>query len=133
MRAMRKLTVFLLISLLMLQAALAAAGSACLHERDGHAQHFGHHAHQHRATLPDDSASADTAHAADAANTADTGDLDQDHDCTTCHANALTGVPARLDWPPLPEGAAVVADDVPLHLSPPPPARPERPNWRTAA
>jgi len=130
MRAMRKLTVFLLISLLMLQAALAAAGSACLHERDDHAQHFGHHAHQHRATLPDHSASADTAHAAD---TATTGDLDQDHDCTTCHANALTGVPARLDWPPLPEGTAIVADDVPLHLSPPPPARPERPNWRTAA
>ncbi len=118
---MRKLVTFLLIALLMLQAALAAAGSACLHEREDHAQHFGHHAHQHRATQPDHPAVADT------------GDLDQDHDCTTCHANALTGVPVRLHWPVLPEGKALVADDVPLHLSPPPLARPERPNWRFTA
>ncbi len=118
---MRKLIVFLLITLLTLQAALAAAGSACLHERDAGAHHFGHHAHQHRTAAPDHPTVAET------------GDLDQDHDCATCHANALTGVPADLHWPALPEGKAAVADDLPFHLSPPPPARPERPNWRPIA
>lgn len=118
---MRKLIVFLLITLVTLQAAFAAAGSTCLHERDAGANHFGHHAHQHRTPAPDHPV------------TADTGDLDQDHDCTTCHANALTGVPSWPHWPSLPEGTAIVADASPFHLSPPPPARPERPNWSCAA
>lgn len=118
---MRKLIVFLLITLLTLQAALAAAGSACLHERDDGARHLGHHAHQHHAATPEDPLAAEA------------GDLDQDHDCTTCHANALTGLPARQHWSALPEGAAIVANDSPFHLSPPPPARPERPNWVGAA
>ena len=57
---------------------------------------------------------------------ADSGDLDQDHDCTTCHANALTGVPSWPHWPSLPEGTAIIADASPFHLSPPPPARRSR-------
>ncbi len=118
---MRTLTVFLLITLLTLQAALAAAGTACLHERGDAVHHFGHHAHEHRMALPDPLAAADAS------------DLDQDHDCTTCHANAFSGVPARLDWPALTAGVARLSNDVPFHLSPPPPARPERPNWARAA
>ena len=118
---MRKLTVFLLITLLMLQASLAAAGSACLHERGDGVHHFGHHAHQHRSAAPDHPAVAEA------------GDLDHDHDCSTCHANALTGVPVRVEWPALPEGAAIVTNERSIHLSPPPPARPERPNWDRVA
>lgn len=111
---MRKLIIFLLLALTMLQATLAAAGSACLHERDDGVHHFGHHAHQHRGTATDHPA-------------AEAGDLD--HDCSTCHANALTGLPVWVEWPVLPEDAAIVANDISIHLSPPPPARPERPNW----
>ncbi len=121
---MRKLIVFLLISLITLQAAFAAAGSACLHERGAGAHHFGHHAHQHRTAASDHPSGLDSAASTD---------LDQDHHCTTCHANALTGVPTWPHWPSPLEGAAFVAEASPFHLSPPPPARPERPNWSGVA
>lgn len=131
---MRKLTVFLLISLIALQAAFAAAGSACLHEGDAGARHFGHHAHALRtptagaaagiAAVPDEAAataSPDLAPAADAG--------DPDHDCTTCHANALSGMPARPLLPALPAGVVFRADAAHLPPPSPPPRRPERPNW----
>jgi hypothetical protein len=124
---MRKLIVHLLITLITLitlQAAFAAAGSACLHEQDAGAHHLGHHAHQHRPAASDHTSGVDSAGSTD---------LDQDHDCTTCHANALTGVLTGPHWPSPPEGAALLAEASPFHLSPPPPARPERPNWSGVA
>ncbi len=129
---MHKLIVFLLISVVMLQAGFAAAGSACLHEQDAGAHHFGHHAHEHRTTAAGLSTagehSSDPAKSAFPSGTA-SGDLDQDHDCTTCHANAPAGLPAWSRGPVLPEGIDLLAEASPFHLSPPPPARPERPNW----
>jgi len=130
---MRKLIAFLLIALIALQAAFAAAGSACLHESDAGARHFGHHAHATRLPAFDaghdpgaDPARADPADPA----AADAGD--PDHDCTTCHANALSGVPARPLLPALPAGAVFRAIASPLHPPSPPPWRPERPNWGPA-
>ncbi len=117
---MRKLIAFLLICLLSLQAAFAAAGSACLHEQEGRATHFGHHAHEHRLSA------ADLAPAVDS-------DQAQDHDCTTCHASALSGMPVRPQLPALPAGAALLTPAAAMPPSSPPPWRPERPNWSGTA
>lgn len=123
MQDMRKLIAYLLIALISLQAAFAAAGSACLHERDAAARHFGHHAHQHRAPTAEP-APVDVK-AADYAN--------PDHDCTSCHANSLAGVPARLQLLALPAAVALTVEAAPFHPSSPPPWRPERPNWSWAS
>ncbi len=128
---MRKLIAFLLIALIALQAAFAAAGSACLHESDAGARHFGHHAHALRmpASDPAHDKAVEPSHA-DLAAGADIGD--PDHDCTTCHANALSGMPARPLMPALPAGVAVRAEASSLYPPSPPPWRPERPNWGTS-
>lgn len=117
---MRKLVTLLLICLLFLQATVAATGTACLHERDTAVGHFGHHAHEHRLSGADPVSAADL-------------DQTQDHDCTTCHASALSGMPVRPPLLALPTGAVIVTPAAAVPPSSPPPWRPERPNWAVTA
>ena len=76
---MRKLLAILLLLILPLQWTTAAASAYCQHEQNGKAQqHFGHHAHEHKASA----AQVDS----------DPGNSDFDADCPSCHAQSSQAV-----------------------------------------
>ena len=114
----RTLAIFLLV-FLPLQLAWAAAGTYCQHENGAAASHFGHHAHEHKASS--DQGTPDPIQS---------GSIDSD--CNVCHAGcacALTGAIAQTTV----ASAFVGAVDYRAHSTVPPSVRPERPQWRFLA
>lgn len=77
---MRRLLFIFLLAVLPLQWSWAAIGNACAHE-SGPQAHFGHHAHQHQDSTPDDPA--------------DDASPGTHHDCSTCQALSAA-FPARV-------------------------------------
>lgn len=110
-----KRLLLILAFLLPVQFTSVALGAYCQHEQDEAAQHFGHHAHAHKASDASDGESP----------------LQPHNDCAACHAHALGLV--RLPEV-LPE-AVLSASGPPLHLEPLSLGvfdEPERPKWGTA-
>jgi hypothetical protein len=111
--AMRTLLVLVLIAVMSVQAAAAAVGSYCQHDRDVVAKHVGHHDHQHKKAQQD-------------------GQAGTDLDCSMCQIGAIFGL---LSEPILLTLSLPHADPVSViagHAPAPPFHRPERPNWTLA-
>ena len=112
---MKKLLLLLLLLLVLpFQFAWAAAGAVCLHQTEP-PSHFGHHAKvsKQNGSDPRDAGSLP-------------GDAD---DCQTCGSHAFKIVTLGAYMPVVATVSGDFAHVAPV-LSPPPPDRPERPNWR---
>ena len=84
---MRRWFAILMLALLPLQFSWAAVAAYCGHETGQHAEHLGHHEHQHtgQATADKDSAPADQSAPAGF-----------DFDCSHCHGTCAS-LPAPMD------------------------------------
>ena len=114
----RWLAIFLLVSI-PLQFTWAAASAYSQHENWDAANHFGHHAHEHKM-----SADQETPDPMQSVNI--------ESDCNVCHAgcaHALTGT--IVQTPVITAVVGVV--DYRAHTTAPPSVRPERPQWRFLA
>jgi hypothetical protein len=116
---MRRWLAIFLLALLPLQFSWAAVAAYCGHETGQHAQHLGHHEHQHtgQATVDTDSAPADQ-----------NASAGFDFDCGHCHGTCASMPAPAGDVAPLrvashPESAAEGTVRT-LAQSPP-----ERPQW----
>ncbi len=111
---MKRLVIILMLMLFPLQATWAAIGAYCQHEKDVASQHFGHHAHQHKA---DEGKSKK-------------GSLPKlDADCAFCYVSGAAHFVSSIHYIPIdalsmaPPRAG--SDALPSSLH----ERPERPKW----
>lgn len=113
LRRMRTFLALVLIAVISLQAAAAAAGSCCQHERDAVAKHVGHHDHQHKKAQQEPYGSTDL-------------------DCSMCHAGVIFGLLSDLNLVTVTLPHADLVSVIATHVPAPPLDRPERPNWSTS-
>ncbi len=114
----RWLAIFLLV-FIPLQFTWAAASAYSQHENWDAANHFGHHAHEHKMSADQETP-----------DTMQSGNIESD--CNVCHAgcaHALTGT--IVQTPVITAVVGVV--DYRAHTTAPPSVRPERPQWRFLA
>lgn len=111
---MKRLVIILMLMLFPLQATWAAIGAYCQHESDVAAQHFGHHAHQHKA---------------DEGKTKKGALPKFDADCAFCCVSGIAHFISSFDYIPIDElsmaHALTASDALPSSLH----ERPERPKW----
>lgn len=118
---MKKLLVLLMLFALPLHYSWAAVASYCQHESGKAAQHFGHHAHQHQAELPDGEEG-----------TTGTTPFQAHADCGMCHMSCPAAAVPTQSLGIVAPGSFVLADP-PSLLSSVIPEGPERPKWARLA
>lgn len=121
---MRRRLVLILLLLLPLQFVWSAAAAYCRHDADAGSGHVGHHQHLHGAQAQADGPRAPAPDGAPLDLLAGATDVD----CCQCHG-FCAGLPDR----DLPVTPLQLAQGLPLAQTraapPPPPGRPERPQW----
>jgi hypothetical protein len=120
---MHRCFAILLLCLLPLQFSWAAVGAYCGHETGKHAQHLGHHEHQHAGQTATDKESALSDQKAPAG---------FDFDCGHCHSTCASMPALAGDMTPLtlPSRPVTPAEGILRTLSQSPP---ERPQWLSLA
>ncbi len=116
---MRRLSVIFLLVLLPLQLSWASVAPYCQHETDNRTRHFGHHDHQHQASL--DQGNADSKLS---------GGID--NDCGTCHAGCCVAFMGDIEFKS-PVRVSDVIDGYRTGCTSPPLDIPERPDWAAPA
>ncbi len=111
---MKRLVIILILMLFPLQATWAAIGAYCQHESGATAQHFGHHAHQHKA---------------DEGKSKKSSLPKLDADCAFCCVSGIAHFVSSLHYIPIDTlsvtHALAASDALPSSLH----ERPERPKW----
>lgn len=114
---LNRLLFVLLLLVLPLQAFWAATGSYCWHEQGAAAQHFGHHAHQHKAADENDPGGGAASQA--------------DGDCGLCHLGGIGVVTSSFDAPSAAPPSPRISPEINF-LPSIFPEGPERPRWASA-
>ena len=124
---MRRFIALLLLAMLPLQFSWAAVASYCGHETQAGVEHFGHHAHEHRAVVGSEAEPpADLEVTAEVQGDKAHGAMDLD--CGHCHGTCTvmldptSGVPGQLSTA---HPSATLEEAGGAHA----PTRPERPQW----
>lgn len=115
---MKKLLSILLLVSLLFQASLAMALTYCQHEEGREAQHFGHHAHQHKASSDED----------DKSNI----NMKMHPDCESCHSSCFNVFFSSQQKLPFPDNASTFHTENTHYLSYISDSL-ERPSWSCAA
>lgn len=116
---MKRLVIVFLLVFLPLQMSWGAVTAYCEHEQGTSAQHFGHHAHQHKST-------------ADSAKQSKDSKLKLDPDCAFCHHGWVKLACGHVFIPAPVAHRDHVIHDVSKYDSYIPDG-PQRPNWRAAS
>jgi len=116
---MKRLALIFLMLLLPLQSVWAAASAYCQHEQDVTAKHFGHHTHQHKASIDRNDGTGKSP-------------LNVHADCGICHLSCPAATESVRPTIHMASGSFAVADQ-PEALSSVFPDHPERPKWLPAA
>ena len=114
----RKFFIHLLSVILLLQFSWVAAATACMHETEPNAAHFGHHTHVHKLAKSDSSQKD--------------GKLALDNDCAVCHLACSSAPTLEAGWAGVTSNDDVRAFVRSLHPDPKSDA-PDRPRWSRLA